>query len=255
MKNEKWTREQTIIAFNLYCKIPFNKVTSNNPDIIRIAKIIGRSPAALGMKIGNLGSFDPKLKEKGIVGLTNASKLDKEIWDEFNSDWEKHAFESELILAKFAKKNLDEMVGIDLKNLPRGEDREMVVKTRINQSFFRNMILSSYNQKCCITGLSIPELLVASHIVPWSTDKKNRIDPRNGLCLNTFHDKAFDYGYITISPDFKIKVSKEVLSKYKKDYFAQAHLQSFDGKSITLPERFLPGKEFLDYHFKNIFRK
>jgi putative restriction endonuclease len=250
-----WTREQTIVAFNLYCQIPFGKITSTHPEIIRVAKIIGRTPAALSMKMGNLASFDPKLRKRGIVGLTNASKLDEEIWNEFNSDWGKHAFESEVIFAKFIKKTLEEVAGIDLNNLPKGEEREKVVKARINQSFFRNMILSSYNQKCCITNISIPELLVSSHIVPWSVDETIRMDPRNGLCLNTFHDKAFDCGYITISPEFKIKVSTEVSSRYKKDNIAQIYLQSYDNKTITLPERFLPGKEYLDYHNKNIFRK
>ena len=59
MAVEKWTREQTIVALNLYCKIPFNRVSSNHPDIIRIAKIIGRTPNSVKMKIGNFGSFDP----------------------------------------------------------------------------------------------------------------------------------------------------------------------------------------------------
>ncbi len=99
----RWTKEQTILVFNLYCKIPFQKASSTNPDIVRTAKIIGRSPNSVKMKIGNFGSFDPELRKKGIVGLSNASKLDKEIWDEFNSNWEKLAYESELLIAKFLK--------------------------------------------------------------------------------------------------------------------------------------------------------
>lgn len=79
MSVNKWTREEEIIVFNLYCKIPFQKSSKNHPDVIRIANLIGRSPSAVNMKIGNLGSFDDTLKAKGIVGLTNASKLDKEI--------------------------------------------------------------------------------------------------------------------------------------------------------------------------------
>lgn len=64
MPIDKWTREQTIVAFNLYCKIPFNRVSSTHPDIVRIAKIIGRSVNSVKMKIGNFGSFDPELKKK-----------------------------------------------------------------------------------------------------------------------------------------------------------------------------------------------
>ena len=76
-------REQTIVAFNLYCKIPFNKVISSHPEIIKISKIIGRSVNFVKMKIGNFGSFDPELKKRGIVGLANASKLDEVVWNAF----------------------------------------------------------------------------------------------------------------------------------------------------------------------------
>ncbi len=76
MPRDNWTREQTIIALNFYCKIPFNRVSSTHPDILWIAKIIGRSANSVKMKIGNFGSFDPELKKRGIVGLANTSKLD-----------------------------------------------------------------------------------------------------------------------------------------------------------------------------------
>ena len=69
-----WTREQTIVAFNVYCKIPFKNSSSRHPEVIRYAKIIGRSPAALNMKIGGriLEGLDPQLKQKGITGLPGA---------------------------------------------------------------------------------------------------------------------------------------------------------------------------------------
>jgi putative restriction endonuclease len=101
MPKYTWTREQTIVALNLYCKIPFNRVSSRHPDIIRIAKIIGRTPNSVKMKIGNFGSFDPELKKRGIVGLGNTSKLDEIIWKEFNNDWGNLAYESELLTSKF----------------------------------------------------------------------------------------------------------------------------------------------------------
>ncbi|MBI1811627.1 MAG: hypothetical protein HY035_06690 [Nitrospirae bacterium] len=173
MPIDKWTREQTIVVFNLYCKIPFNRVSSAHPDIVRIAKIIGRSANSVKMKIGNFGSFDPELKKRGIVGLENTSKLDENIWNEFNNNWEKLAYESELLIAKFSKKTIEETAHIEATDLPKGKVREAIIKARVNQYFFRSAILSSYNQKCCITGLGIAELLVASHIIPWAKDEKN----------------------------------------------------------------------------------
>jgi len=253
MAVEKWTREQTIVALNLYCKIPFNRVSSNHPDIIRIAKIIGRTPNSVKMKIGNFGSFDPELKKRGIVGLGNTSKLDEIVWNEFNQDWENLAYESELLLSNFTNEPIEKFAQINTEDLPLGKEREAIVRTRVNQNFFRSTILSSYNLKCCITGLSITEFLVASHIIPWAKDNKNRLNPHNGLCLNSIHDKAFDKGFLTITHDFKIKISR-FLSDYKKENAVSDFFLKYDNRPILLPDKFLPHKEFLDYHHQNIFK-
>lgn len=253
MKNDNWTREQTIIALNLYCKIPFNKVSSNHPDIIRIAKIIGRSSNSVKMKIGNFGSFDPELKKKGIVGLRNTSKLDELVWNEFNNDWENLSYESEILISKFTNQPLEKIAEIDINDLPIGKERETLIKARVNQNFFRSTVLSSYNSRCCITGLSIPELLVASHIIPWSVDKKNRLNPHNGLCLNSIYDRAFDCGLITITSNYKVKLSK-YLYKFKKEVSVAELFLKYDNQSILLPDKFIPSMELLKYHNKNIFK-
>jgi len=249
----KWTLDQTIIALNLYCKIPFNRVSSTHPDIIRIAKIIGRSPNSVKMKIGNFGSFDPELKKRGIVGLANASKLDKEVWDEFNLNWDKLAFESELLIANLLNQPIETSANIDLNELPIGLERDAVIKRRVNQNFFRSTILSSYNLKCCITGLAIPDFLVASHIVPWAKDEKNRLNPHNGLCLNSIHDKAFDRGFMTITTDFRVKISSQITDLVNEKAINDLFLK-YDNKPIILPDKFLPSLEFLEYHTSYIFR-
>ena len=81
--NVRWTREETIVALNLYCKIPFKDSRASHPLVIEYANLIGRSPAAMNLKIGNLGRLDPMLQAKGITGLTNGSKLDVIVWNEF----------------------------------------------------------------------------------------------------------------------------------------------------------------------------
>ncbi len=253
MKRKNWTREETIVAFNVYCKIPFKSCSKNNPIIIKYANIIGRSPSALNMKVGNFGRLDPELKKQGIKGLVNGSKLEEDIWNEFNGNWEDLAFESERLIAQFQNKTVEEINLINIDNLPKGKERERLVKTRVNQSFFRSMVLSSYNLKCCITGLSIPDFLVASHIKPWAKDKKNRINPHNGLCLNSIHDKAFDKGFITITADYKVLVSSYLIKNKEKivdDFFLK-----YNKQKIILPNRFLPSKDFLNYHYQNIFKK
>jgi putative restriction endonuclease len=248
-----WTREQLIITFNLYCKIPFSKSVKTNPEVIKVANLIGRSPSAVAFKLGNFGSFDPELKKRGIGGLPNTSRLDKEIWEEFNTNWEELAFQSELLIAKIEEKPVEKLINLDVSKIPAGLDKERVVKTRVNQDFFRRSILGLYQFKCCITGLKIPELLVASHIKPWKDDAENRTNPRNGLCLNTLHDKAFDKGYFTVTTDYKIK-----LSKYLDDFNSEINKELFtkyEGFTIALPEKFLPKKEFLDFHYESVFKK
>lgn len=253
-KSNNWTREETIIAFNVYCKVPFKSSSKTNPTIIKYANIIGRSPSALNMKVGNFGRLDPELKKLGITGLVNGSKLEEDIWNEFNGNWDKLAFESEQLIANFQNKKVEEIQEIDLKNLPEGKERETVIKARVNQNFFRSAILSSYNLKCCITGLSIPDFLLASHIKPWSKDKENRTNPHNGLCLNSIHDKAFDKGFITVTSDYKILVSN-YFDNYSNEKAVNDFFKKYENHKIILPDRFLPSKEFLEYHQKNIFIK
>ncbi len=250
--SEKWSRDQAIIVFNLYCQIPFQKASSTNPLIVKTAKLIGRSPNSVKMKIGNYGSLDPELQKRGIVGLTNISKLDKEIWDEFNNNWESLAYKSEVLKAKFANQNIEDIIPENEESFPLGKDKKSLIKTRVNQQFFRKTVLSANNNSCCITGIQIPELLVASHIIPWKDKNETRLDPRNGLCLNSFHDKAFDRGFISISNNFEIIVSESITQKYSQtttlDWF-----KLFDKKRMIMPDKFVPLQEYLEYHRKNIF--
>lgn len=251
MARNNWTREETIVAFNVYCKVPFKNSSKTNPTVIEYANILERTPSALNMKIGNFGRLDPELKKQGITGLVNGSKLEEDVWNEFYGNWGNLAFESEELITKLKNTQTQK---VNLNSFPEGKERESTIKTRVNQSFFRSVILSSYNSKCCITGLSIPDFLIASHIKPWSIDKENRTNPHNGLYLNSIHDKAFDRGFITITPSFKVMVSK-YFNDYSNDKSVKDFFLKYDKQLIIKPERFLPAKEFLDYHFASIFIK
>ena len=159
-----------------------------------------------------------------------------------------------MLISKFANKPLEEISEIEVQDIKEGLDREAVVKQRVNQSFFRSTVLSSYYFKCCITGLSIPDFLVASHIIPWSKNVEQRLNPRNGVCLNSIHDAAFDRGYITITPEFTVKVSN-VFGDFEKEKAVQDFFMKYKNQKITVPDRFLPSQEFLDYHYNCIFKK
>jgi len=127
----------------------------------------------------------------------------------------------------------------------------VITTQRIKQHFFRRAVLSSYRGRCCMCGVSDPRLLVASHIVPWSKDKANRLNPSNGLCLSAIHDRAFDKGLITLTDDFKIVVSKEL--KRKNEPFIMEVLLPLNGRTIEPPERFAPQAEFIAWHRKELF--
>lgn len=250
MAQRSWTREEEIIVFNLYCKIPFKNSSKNHPDVIRVAKLIGRSPSAVNMKIGNFGSFDNNLKKRGIVGLTNASKLDEEIFKEFSSDWDRLAYESELLISRLSKTDPE----AQLDSIPEGREYTIPAKARVNQTFFRKAVLSSYGSTCCITGICNPQLLIASHIKPWRDSTANeKTDPRNGVCLNALHDKAFDQGYITISQDYILRVSAHLKDIYDGETI-EKFFGVYDGKQIILPDKFVPNMAYLEYHQDVVFQ-
>lgn len=249
-----WTREELIMAINLYCKTPFGRLHNRNPEIIELSKLIGRTASSLAYKLVNFASLDPSLKARGIKGASNASKLDKEVWDEFYHNWNVLPYESEKLLAKLKRSSIEKLNNISEEELPReGKMREQWVKLRVNQAFFRRTVMSAYNNSCCITGINKPELLVAGHIMKWSLDEKNRLNPRNGLALNTLHDKAFELGLITITPEFVIKISSTL--KKDKNQSIIDNFHQFENQNIILPSKFRPDPEFLDNHFKNIFNK
>lgn len=248
-----WTRDELILAINLYYKLPFGRLHQGNPEVINLGKLINRSPGSVAFKLVNFASLDPSVIARGKKGASNASKLDSEIWNEFFLNLDVLAFESEKLLAQLKHTTVEQLNDIREEDLPKeGKVREQIVKVRVNQSFFRSSILAAYNNTCCITGLTQPELLVAGHIRPWSIDEKNRLNPRNGLAMNALHDKAFECGYITITTDYKVKVFPHFLnteSQHTETLFGKFHNQP-----IILPSRFLPDIEFLKYHNEERFR-
>ena len=242
----KWSDEEIILVFYYYCRIPFGRIHKTNPEIIRIASLLGRTPSSVVFKMGNLAHFDPEMRKRSVSGLRNASKKDREVVERFYCNWEDLTYEAERIEAYISKSGENTW-------LPTGDTRNQIIKSRISQAFFRDTVLASYRSQCCITGINIPTLLIASHIKPWaeSDPGTERTNPSNGLCLNALHDKAFDRGLITVLPDYSIRVSSKL--KTEGDPSSIAWLMHCDNQFIQLPERFVPQREFLEYHNDVIF--
>jgi putative restriction endonuclease len=251
MAHRDWTREELIVAFNLYCKIPFGKIHLRNPLVIELSQAIGRTPSAVSWKLANFARLDPALRKRNIAGAANGAKAEVQVWEEFRGDWERLAFESELLFETITGRVPEDVE--EIIQFPAGKARETLIRARVNQGFFRAAVLAAYEVKCCITGLPIPELLNASHIVPWALDIKNRTNPRNGLCLNVIHDRAFDCGLLTITTDLTVKLSPKVRST-SADSAVRELLCRYDGVSVTVPRRFSPDPECLRFHNEHVFR-
>lgn len=259
-KSRRWVPTELELAFHLYCQLPFGKLHNRNKDIIALAHILGRTPSSIALKLVNFSSLDPSITSTGRSGMKNASTADRQIWAEFNNDWEgmalkcatlyEHARTTHHLPAEETTPELSENQEA-LQNY-QGASRMAMTEQRVKQNFFRRAVLSSYNEKCCITGISDTRLLVASHIVPWSKDTQNRLNPRNGLSLSCLHDKAFDRGLITISDQYEVTLSREI--KCSKDEYIALSFHRFEGKPITLPQRFYPAQEFLEKHRVETFK-
>lgn len=244
-----WTREEHILAFNLYSQIPFGTIHVRNPRIQQLAKLLGRSIGSVTYKLANFARLDPALQARGIRGATHGAKGEEEIWREFAHDAESLAFESQRLMAERLGETVTEYAGIETRDLPKaGLEREAIVRLRVNQSFFRRRVLSAYNNRCCITGLGVPALLTASHIVPWASDAANRLNPRNGLCLNTLHDRAFDRGLLWVDEDFVVRLSAQLHGGHMGEFGDAQWFCEFDRQPLRLPKTFTPDPVLLRRH-------
>ena len=251
-----WTRDEFILTFNLYLKIEYKKINDQNPDVIKLANLINRSPGSISIRLANFASVDPYHQQRGAGGLKNGGNTIQLIWDEFYKDREKLLFQSEQILAQKENTSIEkkfEDILFDTKDL-KGEDILRMVKNRVNQSVFRQMVLSNYNNKCAITGIDIPELLLASHIIPWSKNEEHRLNPENGICFSPLYDKAFDKGLIGINTNHEIIFSDSIKRK-KETEFYNKYFSSIENQKIITAQKYLPRKEFLEYHLDTIFNK
>jgi hypothetical protein len=259
----KWTREHLLIALNLYCKLPFGQFHDTNPLIVEVAKKMGRSAGSLEMMLNNFASVDPVQQARGIRGLPGIAKKAEAQWHEYFENLPTLGLESEQLLHDLFtaddSKEVSLLAGDKAEFVPSktpdGPTEIMANrKVRRGQNFFRDTVLSAYGVRCCISGINVPRLLIASHIKPWGKFPEVRLEPRNGLCLSTLHDAAFDSGLITL--DEKLNV---VLSKRLKKFFPQPALEQsfvpFEGQRIHLPNKLAePSQDFLGYHRKEVFQ-
>lgn len=247
-----WSRDELLLAFRLYCRTPFGKLHQRNPEIISLARLINRTPSAVAMKACNFASLDPVQRARKITALKNASRADRALWKEFRDDPESLAAETERVFALWCGEDAEtEEEGWQIPEGPT--EIEQIVRARRVQRFFRASVLASYEFRCALSGISIVELLNASHIVPWSADIRRRADPTNGICLNVLYDRAFDRGFITFDEAFHVVISP-CLHMTIPNSMHKALLLDIEGRKLDFPSRFSPDQDALVYHRQHIFR-
>ena len=250
-----WTRDEELRAFALYLLLPTRLHVKTNADVIALAHDIDRTPSSVALKLGNIKAFDPMRKGKG---LSHASKLDQQIWEDYREQGD--ALTEQAMELLFEPTVRNENPGITLeyigRELPEGKERKVVATARANQSYFRHALLDNYNRRCCLTGLGIEPLLIASHIKPWkdADPAVERLSPENGLLLNALHDRAFDQGLITIDQNLRVVVSRQVPRRTDTGAPEYDYLWSFNGRRIDVPGPFRPRREFIEYHNDVVFK-
>ncbi len=256
----KWTRDETILALCFYYEMPYGRISRSNKYLQDMSAKMGRSLSSLIMKMVNLASMDETHLSRGVTSLPHVSKLDKEIWLEFKDNYPQLVLERERIMSSL-------VIGpnISTENAIHNEisfldDKftlyERKVLSRNGQNFFRKAVLSAYGERCCATGIAIPELLQACHIKPWSKCESlsDCLNPANGLCFNYLLHRAFDLGYITVhSQTMQIMVSSQMKKHPRLDDTTTQWIVSLDKQTIEPPERNQPYSSFLEYHNDMIF--
>ncbi|MBC7365798.1 MAG: HNH endonuclease [Undibacterium sp.] len=257
----KWTRDELLVALNLYHKLTFGQMHARQPAIMATAKRLGRGANSLAMKLCNLASLDPALKMRGIRGLSGASALDRAIWIEFHENLEEAAPESEVAFRKlFGADDSSEVEvmprdGVVMrKGPPTGPtETKATVKVRRGQEYFRQAVLNNFSGRCGVTGLAVRELLIASHILPWGAHEAERLNVRNGLCLSRLHDAAFDIGLITFDENLRLRISPRLKLAVAQRAVAESFV-AYEGQALQLEkDAVLPDEAFLAVHRTKIF--
>lgn len=264
MSRNLWSEEELILTLAVYFQLPFGRLNFGTPEVIELASYLNnRNANSAAMRLNNFAACDPSIA--GTIGPNGHIRKGLEggkdkclpIWNKYKDNREALFEEAAKIRARIKNIKVEQTLTaedqVEVAKLT-GRTREQLVKTRINQDAFRKMILNNYDNKCAITGIDIPQLLIASHIVPWAANTSTRLDPENGICLSALYDKAFDRGLISFTSDYKVLLSERIEKEVKKEYYSQYFLP-IKGQPLWLPYDHKPNKEYLEYHRDVIFEK
>ena len=251
-----WTEDELKVTLSLYFQLPFGRLNHTTREVRELAALIGRTENSVALRLVNFAAVDPYIIASGRRGMVGGEKICRPLMEQYYSPEmrEQLYIEAEAIKARIQKKTIDQRLGIRETDLI-GTTREALVKYRVNQDVFRTIVLNNYENTCAVTGITIPELLIAIHIIPWAADEPNRLNPENGICLSPLYDRAFDKGFITVDAnDYTIILSKQ-LKEYRQQAFYKEHFARVERQKLLFPDNIehRPNPAFLEYHRDFIF--
>lgn len=150
MDRRSWSQGELLKALKLYCLTPFGRIHNRNPEIQSLASELGRTLSAVALKMVNFASLDPTLSQRG---MSNASRLDRQVWDEFFSSVTASLEQASVLESSSAFAEMGRDYLAEPTIFPDGTDALRLVKTRVNQDFFRRLVLASYDNRCALTGI------------------------------------------------------------------------------------------------------
>ena len=195
----------------------------------------------------------------GCIILTEPFFFEREEWIPAPEDWSSSIvqgkrYDTETFIGKKLYDDVLDRIGDKTVNAIDTSDElpkysESMTKHRLGQGAFRVSVTDAYHRRCAITGEKTLPVLQAAHIKPVS--EKGPYKVSNGILLKSDFHTLYDEGYITITTDYRIDVSKRLHEDYGngKDYY------KYHGQSIFLPDSMekFPAKEYLEWHNENIF--
>lgn len=208
-------------------------------------------------------AIDPDLTLIGSSVLVEPFFLPRELWIQSPGDWssnltrgksydsavgEGQSLWSHVQTALAALPSLDRPAVTDVPAAAYGEP--VLVRPRLGQGAFRVMVTDAYERRCVVTNERTLPVLEAAHIRPYSLAGPHEVS--NGLLLRSDLHTLFDRGYVTVTPDKRLRVSRRIHEEFENghDYYA------FDGREIRLPlaSDQAPSRALLEWHAETIFR-
>ena len=245
MISKPWTEDEFILTLELYFRIPFGRISKSNPDIIKLAKLIGRTPSSVGMRLCNFAHHDPNLNAGGLSGGGKNCAL---YWDKYVNNLPQLKIDAAL-----SRIRIIETINNSSISMQRLKEVDRLVEDMYNFKF-QDIVLSNYNKRCVITGMAIPSLVTACHIIPSSIDEETNLKADNGICLTILHAKSYVEGLIGIDGNYRLHISPK-LKQYAFENGYSTNFKRYENQVLNFNNVISkPNPDYLNWHMQTVYQ-